>query len=847
MPIRLYLLLFTCGAGSPVFFASLPSLSACLVIATLSLLSLLVLPHNRLACSLVSIALGISLGCIHLNSLIDNQLPSALEGKDISVTGTIVGLPTEAADVTRFELRVLTAEIASTTGSKEQGSGDAHIELLNLVDKKVRLSWRRSLKNYNDRSRAGGPAIENAIIEPRAVKPGDHWSLLVRLKRPRGFVNPRGFDYQAWLLQQKLVATGYVKRNGGNALILKNNRLSLDRMRYGLAAKMFSAEQHANRLEDAVPQRPLVGLFRALTVGDKSSITVQQWRVLSATGTNHLMAISGLHVGLIATLAFFVAHLFRPLIMWSTRPLVLRLPAALLCLGSAVFYSALAGFSVPTVRALVLIAGVNIAYLLGRKSSMFHLLIIAGTVIVLLDPFAFVEVGFWLSFAAVATLLWSFGHRPMKQPWYKTFGRAQCVVFFGLFAPLLILHLPVSLVGPLANLVAVPWVSFLVIPTLLCSVAATFVYEPLGMSLLNIAYMAMDTIWPLLEGLGQLKATFYGFRAPTLWLVAAGCFASVLFLTPLAMRLQWPALCIFLVFLFSKPSNNLPLLKMTVLDVGQGLAIVVTSSKALSVPEKLEAPPKTNARQKNEADLTWVYDVGPRLSEDFDTGSRVVAPFLRSEGVTHLSTLVISHSDNDHAGGLSGLLEYFDTDIILTSEPGALQFNSTTVANADKTQACKRDQEWQTHGVRATVLWPRQSMNSNDPSYTGNNSSCVVVLTVGKHHIVLMGDVEAKVERELLADGNLPQNIDVLIAPHHGSNTSSTGALLRHLRPKHVIYSAGFNNRYHHPTNKVKGRYENMGSRQWNTATDGAITVLIDKQGLVLLAERRQHPKPWYL
>lgn len=763
--------------------------------------------------------IGFVIGFGRLHNLVDAQMPPELEGEDLALELSVLGLPQASDSGMRFEAIVHSAGLlASSNGSDAQTKA-----LSQLIGKKIRLSWR----------------------ERHQLKPSERWRLIVRLKRPRGFANPKGFDYHAWLLQQGYAATGYVK---SDAKSKAENRLigvldaGFSVHRHTIRARLFNVQSEGG-VEPSLKWR---GVLQALLLGDKSGITPTQWEVFSATGTVHLMAISGLHIGLVATLFYWLAR--WPAVVISVyvgarlRWDMLRIVPVMASVCAATVYAMLAGFSIPTLRAWVLVVVLNVAMLLDRRTSVFNALIVAALIILWLDPMALLQPGFVLSFSAVIILVSTFGFRTMRLPWWQQLPLAQLVIFVGLSAALLILNLPVSLSGPVANLIAVPIMSFVTIPLTLLAGILSFTHNELALFLLSIADYSMQWVWAFISELSKLDnwsgiAWLKSWQFSPLSLIAFTG-ACMLLLMPRVASLQLLALSLMLGAFFAQTYQVKTAFVMTVLDVGQGLAVVTQSQ-----------------------DQVELYDTGARFSPSFDIGSRVVVPFMRSQGISVIDQLTISHSDNDHIGGLGGVLDAIATN---TLRIGALNESSLEGwrGRTETLDFCRAGQSWRTGLVEVSVLWPdlhAQSGNlvldevaSKPLLNKRNNYSCVLSMRIpgelgrADKYIVLLGDIEKRVESWLIKEQRLPQNIDILVAAHHGSSTSSSLSLVEYVDAKHVIFSAGFRNRYGHPTQLVMQRFSENGARLWNTATQGAIRVELGNSGEIRLRAEREHaPKLW--
>ena len=779
------LLFLTIGAGAPVFFPYLPGSPALVSLAMYGCF-LLCWFHFRPFAFLV---LGAVIGCFNLQFLIDKQLPVDLEGQDLQLKVVVVGLPEVSEKSTRFEARIIEA-------------GD----LLESWNEKVRLSWYHA---------------------PELI-PGQTWDLTVRLKRPRGFVNPKGFDYQAWLLAKNIFASGYVRKSNHQNIFLGPSSLSPDlifeQARYFFVRKLFADKN-----------LPTQGLLRALLLGDKSRISQDQWRTLQATGTIHLMAISGLHIGLLATIGFFVGKLLtRIFSSLGLSRYCLRLMAPGLSILLAIIYAGLAGFSIPTQRATIFIFFVNIAYVFGRKVNYFYLLALCSSIVVLLDPFALMSPGFYLSFVAVIVLFYGFLGRQayrkngLLSNWLTQSVKAQALLSVGLLFPLALLNLPVSPAGCIANMLAIPVVSIAVVPLLFLSALSAGIAPGMAGFFVSGADFVLSQLWRFL-GIMESLAFSTVYLPPMEWFaIAVGIIAVIILLSPQFFKFFVPAGLVMVVCLLGadkKPQE----FSVTVLDVGQGLAVYVESPEA-----------------------NLLYDTGARFSEVFDVGSRIITPYLKARGVNQLDYLIVSHGDNDHAGGVSGVLN--STRVNKVIGKGIVESSDLDLLK------CEAGMELSRYDFSLEVLWPQSNPQMNgghdQSENVTNNQSCVVLLRYQDSLILLAGDIEKDVESTLLDGGRLPENIDVLVAPHHGSRTSSSREFIAHLKPKVIIVSAGYKNRYHHPHKQVLQTYERVQAKVYRTDVDGAVAIKYVKDcelavpcpaaKMRVSSERTAKRKPWY-
>ncbi|WGK89154.1 DNA internalization-related competence protein ComEC/Rec2 [Pseudomonas migulae] len=668
---------------------------------------------------------GISWAGANAQWALDDRLPAHLDGETRWVEGRVTGLPQNNDGVVRFELTDVRSRQAE-------------------VPQRMRLAW------YD------GPPVNS----------GERWRLAVKLKRPAGLLNPHAFDYDAWLLAQRIGATGTIKDG--------------ERLREARWAWRDSIRQ---RLQ-TVDAQGRTGALIALVLGDGAGLSREDWQVLQDTGTVHLLVISGQHIGLLAGVVYLLIAGLARYGLWPNR--LPWLPwACALAFAAALGYGLLAGFEVPVRRACVMIGLVLLWRLRFRHLGAWWPLLLALNAVLLLDPLASLQPGFWLSFAAVAVLIFTFGGRLGPWRWWQTWTRAQWLIAIGLGPLLLVLGLPISLSGPVANLLAVPWISLLVLPPAL-----------LGTLLLPLPYVGEGLLWLagglidwLFKGLGLLAGQLPAWVpvATPLWIWALGMLGAFLLLMPRGVPLRplgWPLL-LLLVF---PPRPLLPegIAEVWQLDVGQGLAILVRTRHH-----------------------TLLYDTGPRFG-DFDLGERVVLPAMRKLGVNELDLMLISHADADHAGGARAVANGLPIKLVLSGDPLALPAE----LHAD---ACESGQQWTWDGVRFQ-LWQWPSATDR------NQKSCVLQIEANGERLLLTGDIDSAAERALL-DSPLAVPTDWLQAPHHGSRSSSSMALLTALQPKAVLISRGNGNSFGHPHPTVMARYKKRGMEIHDSAEQGAIRL----------------------
>ncbi len=737
---------FAAGVGSVFYLGALPPLwLPFIAVAMLLLLAW----RWALVRPLAFGAAGFLWGCIQVCQVLCDPFPERLTGVDLQLEGRIADLPGEARDARRFLFRIDSAR----SDAKEVGFTGL-----------VRLSW------YQD-----APGL----------MAGERWRLNARLKPPHGFANPGGFDYERWLFQQGIKATGYVRGSDENLLLDPSaGPYLIDRWRQRLR----------DRIGEVLRGTAGEGLVRALVLGDRSGLVPEQWEVLTRTGTNHLIAISGLHVGIVAGFLFF---LFRRLWSRSARlALLMAAPraAAIGALMGALAYSALAGFAVSTQRALIMLAVVLGAVLLSRTIRPLSGITLALVGVLILDPLAVLSYGFWLSFGAVAALLYALGRRVSAGGLWSKWGRAQWAVALGLLPLLLLLFGRASLIAPAVNLVAVPLFSLVLLPAVLVSSLLGLVP---GLEL-PLIFSARLLAW----GFAALEtASGWTWAAAALswrpaWVWAAAFAGSLLLLAPRGLPGRWLGLVLLLPLPLVRPAapgHGEAL--FTLLDVGQGLAAVV--------------------RTRHHA---LVFDTGPRFPSGFNTGAAVVLPYLRHEGVESVETLILSHGDRDHAGGFEGLEGKIPVGRILSGEPAEISGGTAL--------PCLAGTDWRWDGVAFELLHPSVT------GLEGNDGSCVLRVATDGASVLLTGDIGAGVESELVSVRPERLRSAVLVAAHHGSDTSTGAGFLSAVAPGYVLYAAGFANRFGFPAEAVRERVAAFGAEEISSARAGAIVFRLGSDGV---------------
>jgi competence protein ComEC len=734
-----------------------------------------------------------------------DRLDAALEGRDLRLTGVVAALPQPFERGVRFEFRV-DAAVPVDTLPQEIGDEAEH----DVVASAPASSGQsgdvnaRPLPGARRSARAGVPErLQLAWYRGRDAAvpdlvPGQRWRLTVRLKRPHGGANPHGFDYEAWLFERGLRATGYVRR--GDGMLLDGNADGraawVEALRYRLRASLQA------RLPAS--EYPYAGILVALAVGDQGAVDSSLWNVFNRTGTTHLMSISGLHVTLVGALCgWLLGHL------WRRSPRLLRyMPAqraAIVAawLGAAA-YALLAGFGVPAQRTLYMVSVAALALLLARRVAVGRVLGIALLVVVTADPWAVLAPGFWLSFGAVAALLLIGAGQGSPLGWRQRlhhWGGAQWAVTLATLPVLLLMFHQFPLVGPLANLLAIPLLSFVVTPLALAGAVLPWTWP------LQLAHALLT---PLMDWLVWLAdwPPWQVAAAPWPWIVAAAL-GALLLLLPRALRGRLPLACVLLLPALGWQPERPPAgaFWTSVLDVGQGQAILIrTAGHAL------------------------LYDAGPRYGPDSDAGQRVVLPYLTAIGVARLDLLLVSHRDQDHAGGLASIRAELAPLPTFGSFPGSVD------------RPCVAGQAWRWDGVDFLVLHPARAASEGGNS---NAQSCVLLVRADGASLLLTGDLPLAEEAVLVQQYGAKLAAAVLVVPHHGSRTASGDGMLGAVAPQVAIASVGYRNRFGHPHAEVLARYEAAGIGLWRTDRDGEVELHWQNGRPQIQGWRRQRQRYW--
>jgi competence protein ComEC len=758
-------------------------------------------------CVILALLTGFSWANWRAEIRLADALPTELEDVELMIHGVVRGLPSSTSGIAstgwRFSFEIEQAAMP----------GDAMAERALQVPTLVSLGW------YDKAS------ADDTEPAPAPV-PGERWQLLVKLRRPHGNANPFGFDAESWMLEQGLRATGAVRASEENrrmdAFVMSATSM-VDRARYRIG-------QH---IEHALPGAKYAQVMVALVVGDQRGIDADDWQVFTRTGVGHLISISGLHITMLAALAASSASLlWRFAVLSRTisgQAWGRRQWAAVAGMAAASIYTLLAGAAVPAQRTLWMLCVVAAASLWNHGSRMTHVLSLSLLVVIALDPWSVLAPGFWLSFVAVACLMYSDSQTadPPTQAsiagrigakWagvisgLKSGARAQGAVTLGMLPVTLVFFQQVSLISPIANAIAIPVVSAVVTP-------AAILGGLTGTDLpLHLAHQLFAWLGAALQWMSAWSYAGMEWPAPSVTAVILSMMGLAWLGAPVGVPGRWAGLALLAPLLFTRhppPSQNS--FRATVFDAGQGMAVLVETAKH-----------------------QMMYDTGPQYGDQADAASRVLVPHLRALGITRLDLLVVSHRDLDHAGGAKSLLALRKVDRILTSiEPGDRMLPRDV--HFDR---CVAGEHWSWDGVEFEILHPATQDYAHSAST--NARSCVLRIGGSAGSMLLAGDIEAEQEQALLArEPGHKLHVSALLVPHHGSLTSSTPAFVEVVSPEIAIFQAGWKNRFGHPRAPVVARYEAVGSRLLRTADDGLLTLEFAPGNVQITQWREFHARYW--
>ena len=734
-------------------FTSLPSYW---LICSIAAVAMIALGTARLRwAALMLLACCWSLHNFHLR--LEDQLDPELAGQRIQVKGVISSIPAKSSDLLRFRFRI----------DDEYRSAGLPTTLL--------VYW------YQD-----WPELSV----------GEHWQLELKVKPPWGAVNFQGADKERWLFSQGIGGLGTV-RDGHQLRDTGASRFPINSIR----------EKVLQSISKQLTDERERGVVQALATADRSGLASGDRRLLMVTGTSHLLAISGLHVGLAAAGGMWLSRIllwFLPISKMGGLTLLVSIAGGLLSAGC---YAALAGFGTPTLRSVLMLFTAMTAVLLCRAIHPLRAWVMSLSVILLIDPFAPLGAGLWFSFLAVAALLQVFLPRTGKLPWWKTLLMAQAGVVLVLLPVSAAWFYTFSPTGFVANLLAIPWVSFLVVPPVLAGLTVLPFSEMMAGTFWSFAGTASSILFQFLGFIDQFQGPLSTMAPPSAVQVALALLGAFVLLLPRGIPARLMGLFLILP-LFFPPGQRTPAgtIEVEILDVGQGTAVLVSSGRQ-----------------------SLLYDSGPGDGKEHNLVRGVIAPALARLGPQAPQQVVVSHGDLDHAGGLQSLLKLY---------PEA-QYHANLPEPHSAADNCRTPWQW---------TWPEISLETLHPSpglpYLANDSSCVISVSSAGNQLLLSGDISETVENRLVIRGLTAHR--VLLVPHHGSKSSSSPAFISRLQPVVAIATASLGNRFNFPRPEIRRRYEAQGTKFWSTGDCGALRLVLFPDGdLKSSSARRERKRIW--
>ncbi len=778
-----------------------------------------------------------------------NILSKELEGVSLVIDGVIDGLPQDSAEGRRFTLKVLRWKRASIPINKEKGQEIDWNEAKDGFPQRVSLGWYAPREFFNQST---AKSVDLSGI-PEII-PGQRWQLPVKLKQPRGLLNPHAFDYELWMFMQNLGANGNVQVKRNNSESYHPHKLSdftfdfqamVERLRYELRRKILSAFTH---------QEKYAGVIVALVIGDQNAIDQNDWKIFNTTGIGHLISISGLHVTMLAGFGAYIAQR-----LWRRRDWPLLIPAqkvgVLFGFITAVIYSLLAGFQIPAQRTMFMMGILAVSMWAGRVMRPFDVWWWALLFVMFLNPWAIFTPGFWLSFGAVALILYAMPPSSginqavetdvdwvFIQKFKESLGQAcrvQLVVTIGLIPITLWWFSQISLISPIANSFAIPIISFVVTPI---AMIGAFLPSFIGDLFLWVSHWVLEMmIYPLKVMSEWSWALAFGAKPSwwamllallgVFWVVAPGPLSHQLYLRFIGLGL---CLSIFISG-YSRFADRVAYgdFRALVWDIGQGTAVLIKTQNHY-----------------------LLYDAGPISNQHNDPGLRIILPYLRAEGVAQIDQLAISHKDSDHIGGVESIVTTIPVKNVIGSVPGSHRLMDVFHRNAVPVEPCQAGGRWEWDGVEFIVWHPSPTASFEDWFHRGrpNEISCVIEVRNQHFSFWLTGDIEKIGESEIVSRLDqfpnekeaLKSRVKVLMAPHHGSKTSSSPIFLNSIEPDWAFSQSGYKNRYNHPHPTISLRYQDFGLNLLDTSLTGAQVWNFEQKKLNLEQFRNSVRRFWH-
>ncbi len=772
-------------------FSQLPS-AGWLVVLFILLILIWIYRHTVLKFSASYFFIGAIIGfqLAFLQNFISPIVPDKVLSQKIEVFGEVIGLP-------------VTSQTSSFSEPDKEGRPKVRFD---FVITQIKVNNQQINWHFNR------PKVRLNWFSPeKAITPGKNQHFLVKLRPNRASFNLGGFDYETYLFKESIAATGYIIKD----LSVEKSLVQEFNLRFWLA------EHLKPLLEDS----PFKGIFKALIYGDRADISSQDWQMLQQTGTIHLMAISGLHVGLIAGIGFLLLGMLWSVLVGYSR-WVFNTPkvywAALGALSFASVYLILAGASIPTQRAWLMVVAVLVFVVIKRKFQPSSALALAAFLVVIWEPKSVLSPGFWLSFTAVALIfafLFYFQKKPLNK--WQLLLAIQILLSIGLVPFVAFYYGQFPAYSIIANLVAVPFVTMIGLPLLFLTVVVSFISEFLAQQLMWLNNVLWSWLWVMLYWVADLKFNIIPLKIATWQLVIF--YAGIFIFLARNIRYSWVIGLVLMIIAvgFSLRTEPQPNVRMAVLDVGQAQAVVFTTQNHVVI-----------------------YDTGDFWSKKLDGGKMAVLPYLQALGRQQVDLMIISHSDLDHAGGMRSILKDIAVQQAISGQPQELnQLTSQIVF-----KSCVAGQSWQFDQLSVEVIAPLQDW---EVPKKDNDTSCVVKFSVADSTILIMGDLSKRYEKKLLksiAEKYVAEKLtaDILVAGHHGSKTSTSLQWLQQVNPSEVVFTAGYLNRFKHPHPKVIKNVVAINAIWWNTACEGDVSYEHNGKSWIKQQSYRKSNLRWY-
>ncbi len=690
---------------------------------------------------------------------------------------------------------------------------------------KIKLSWYLPHRQYDPKHFS-------------LPKLGEKWRFYGKLKSLHASSNPVPRDYEVWLFQQHIDARMTV-----SGLKIVNGLSNAERLTDEVALTPHVVRQSiSDYLDSLFENSDYRAIYRALIIADKSDISAEEWRLFQQTGTIHLMAISGLHMSIMAAIGFYLAKGLWFVVVYRQRKIIFPVFAASVSLLMATAYLFVSGGAIPTQRAWIMVVTAIAFLMIQRRFQPLSAIAMAVLLILLWDSRTVLHAGFWLSFSAVLIIVW--GLSLAKEA--SKLGKFIYIQFLlGIvLLPVLAWHYhEVPIYSIAANLIAVPFITLIGLPLLFLAVVLGTVLPSLAGDLIGLLDTLWGYLWLYLHGLVSFPIKAWEIpQTSLLWLfwVYLGLAALQLFWFKVN---RYRSFWFFLLLIFFYLVVSLwvahqyrvdPIAQgnaqITVLDVGQGQSVVVrTESKVV------------------------VFDVGAKWGLSTDAAKVALLPYLKSLGILHIDDLIISHSDSDHAGATRSVLENISLGQMLSGQAEKLNLSLGLKGELAHFQQCREGQVWHYDGVEFEMVSPSESMLNSGREISDNDWSCVLKVTASGQTAWLMGDLGSNYERQLIE--RYPLNDlkgELLIAGHHGSHYSTSTEWLNVLTPEHIVFTSGYMNRFGFPDQRVLKRVDDHAMKApysvywWNTACSGALSFEMTEHGVELRNESRKQQGKWY-